>query len=74
MGLHVAHYHIHSLPFTLVGGFQHGISFPNSGGIAQEDLQVAALLRLVFGLDLGKQFIGIGTGGVGGHALTILRF
>ena len=73
MGLDVTHHHIHALPFALVSGFQHGVGLANPGGIAQENLQVAAFLLLLFGLDLGKQFIGIGTGGGGGHGLNILR-
>jgi hypothetical protein len=73
MGFHVTHHHINTLMFSLVGGFQHGICLSDPGCIAQEDLQAAAFLLLLFGLDLGKQLIGIGTGGGGGHGLTILR-
>ena len=37
MGFDITNHHIHPLIFALVGGFQHGIGFAHSGGIAQED-------------------------------------
>ena len=73
MGFHVTHHHIHSLLFALVGGFQHGKSLADPSGIAQKDLQAAAFLLLLLGLDLGEQFIRVGTGGFGGHGVNILR-
>ena len=64
MGFHIPDHHIHPLVSALVGGFQHGIGLPNPGGVAQEDLQLAAFVLLLFGLDPGQQFIGVGAGQV----------
>ncbi len=75
MGFNIADHHIHALISALVGGFQHGIGLPDPGGVAQENLQLAAFVLLLFSLDAGPGAYR----GRGGQvrldiALTILLF
>ena len=63
MSFDITNHHIHPFIFALVGGFQHGIGLTHSGGIAEEDFQLAAVIPLLFGLDPGRIVSGSGREG-----------
>ena len=60
------------LPFGLarLGRHEHGVGLADAGGHAEEDLQLAASLPLLLGLDLLEQFVGIGASFLHGRNLT----
>ena len=56
----------------LLGGFKHGISLADAGGVAQENLELAALLVTGFFFKTGQDLIG-GWKGCWVHAVASIR-
>ncbi len=69
MWLDVADNHVATFVLVPASRFQHGVSLPDPGGIAEEDFKRAAARVGFVGLDSGQQFVGIRSGQTHGFTM-----
>ena len=68
MRFDVANDNIHSAGTFALGGFEHGVGLAHAGGVAEEDLQLAAARFGFCGLHARQQCVGVRS--LGGHGFT----